>query len=159
MKKVIAIIIFILLSLSSTCFSFEPPGNNYILLDYKENFYYFYLNKPSMYAARIFDKNSTLYNDRLFVVMSKGYMPAFETYDMALWEIDIDKKLSRQTSRIIFDEKTGKELSVAQPEKFFSEIPEGTFMEELYFFGYDIYDDLVKMQIRNNSSNFRRNDK
>lgn len=148
MKKIIITTIFILLSIASTCFAFEPPNGNYFLLDYKEDFYYFYVNKASLCAAKVYQKDSPLYNDRLFIAMTKSYMPAFGTYDMSLWEIDIDKRLSRQRSRVIFDEKTSNVLSTMQPEKYFSEIPVGSFLDDLYLLGCDMYDDLMIMQMK-----------
>lgn len=149
MRKIIITTIFILLSIASTCFAFEPPNGNYFLLDYKEDFYYFYVNKASLCAAKVYQKDSPLYNDR-FIAMTKSYMPAFGTYDMSLWEIDIDKRLSRQRSRVIFDEKTSNVLSTMQPEKYFSEIPVGSFLDDLYLLGCDMYDDLMIMQMKQN---------
>ena len=77
-------------------------------------------------------------------------MPAFGTYDMSLWEIDIDKRLSRQRSRVIFDEKTSNVLSTMQPEKYFSEIPVGSFLDDLYLMGSYMYEDLMIMQMNQN---------
>lgn len=151
MKKLIITTIFILLSITSTCFALEPPNGNYFLLDYKKDFYYFYVNRASLCAARVYQKNSSLYNDRLFIAMTRSDMPAFDTYDMSIWEIDIDKRLSRQRSKVIFDGKTGNVLSTMPPEKDFSEIPLGSFLDELYLLGCDMYDDLMDMQIKQNS--------